>query len=161
MRRADHSLTRVLRLWCVVVCDLETSRMRRQGPRLAEVPQGKKLCSYTHIHNYIDYGGIYCASKSWNSVVTLQHVIMVTDSNTKWLLIPKTVCFWEEVDLLVSIVNPVLACKVCDKRHRLAHLASRDISARTTQPHDTWQYTWQYKQELQGHQFTVRHDIDW
>ena len=251
-------------------------RMRKQGPHLAEGPQEKQIMPIhtTHIHIYIQYGGIYCAPRSWNSVGTLPHLIMVTDSNTKWLLLPKTVSCWEEVDLLVSIASPVFACKACDDRHRLAHLASRDIchpsntswhltvkyttftfaprikctlvqalrlctgrtahrgskgialpfhdhgtrrgwgvsvtprplfipgkdpvpivqeagwapgpvwtGAKNLAPteirppdrparsqsldrlrypaQDIWQYTWQYKQELQGHQFTVRHGTDW
>jgi hypothetical protein len=28
---------------------------------LAAETQGKKLCSFTYIHIYTDYGGIYCA----------------------------------------------------------------------------------------------------
>ena len=32
------------RLWCVVVCDLETSRMRRPWPALARSATGKKNC---------------------------------------------------------------------------------------------------------------------
>jgi hypothetical protein len=30
------------RMWCVVVCDLETSRMRSHDPRWAAEPQEKK-----------------------------------------------------------------------------------------------------------------------
>ena len=32
------------RLWCVVVCDLETSRMRRSWPALGRSATGKKKC---------------------------------------------------------------------------------------------------------------------
>jgi len=32
------------RLWCVVVCDLETSRMRRPWPELGRSVTGKKKC---------------------------------------------------------------------------------------------------------------------
>ena len=34
------------RLWCVVVCDLETSRMRRSGPRWAAAPQNIYIYIY-------------------------------------------------------------------------------------------------------------------
>jgi hypothetical protein len=88
---------------CVWSRDL---RMRKQGPQLAEGPQGKQIMLINaHIHIYIEYGGIYSASRCWNSVGTLPRVIMVTDSNTKWLLIPKTVSCWEEVDLLVNTAS--------------------------------------------------------
>ena len=31
-------------MWCVVVCDLETSRMRRPWPKLATAPQKYNFC---------------------------------------------------------------------------------------------------------------------
>ena len=39
------------RLWCVVVCDLETSRMRRPWPALGCGSTGEKI--YIHIYTYI------------------------------------------------------------------------------------------------------------
>jgi len=39
---ADHSSRGVHRLWCVVVCDLETSRMRRPWPALGRSATGKE-----------------------------------------------------------------------------------------------------------------------
>jgi len=42
VRRADHSSRGSYRLWCVVVCDLETSGMRRPWPTLGRSATGKK-----------------------------------------------------------------------------------------------------------------------
>ena len=115
----------VLRLRCFVVCDIEISRMRRQRPHFAEGPEGK-LIMLIHLHTYL-------YSLRWNLLCCQElkfcwyPYIMVTDSNTKWLLIPKTVFSWEEVDLLVLTCNPILASKDCDERHRLADLTSRVI----------------------------------
>jgi len=44
------------RMWCVVVCDLETSRMRRPWPALGRRATGKKnicICIYLYILSYI------------------------------------------------------------------------------------------------------------
>ena len=42
------------RLWCIVVCDLETSRMRRPcDPHWVAVPQKKKKNIYIYIYIYI------------------------------------------------------------------------------------------------------------
>jgi len=50
------------RLWCIVVCDLETSRMRRQWPALGCNATGKKKKgilyykvwnTHTHIYMYV------------------------------------------------------------------------------------------------------------
>ena len=38
------------RLWCVVVCDLETSRMRRPWPALGRNAIGKKYILRTEVH---------------------------------------------------------------------------------------------------------------
>ena len=42
LRRADHSP----RVGCVIVCDLETSRMRRLWPALGSWAREKKVCMY-------------------------------------------------------------------------------------------------------------------
>jgi len=42
------------RLWCVVVCDLETSRMRRPWPAFGRSATAKKkICMYVYIYIYI------------------------------------------------------------------------------------------------------------
>ena len=40
------------RLWCVVVCDLETSGMRRPWPALGRSATGKKILYYSYLHMY-------------------------------------------------------------------------------------------------------------
>jgi hypothetical protein len=42
------------RLWCVVVCDLETSRMRRPWPALGRSATGKKtiVCAFVCFNKY-------------------------------------------------------------------------------------------------------------
>jgi hypothetical protein len=45
----DEMITRPedsYRLWCVIVCDLETSRMRRPRPSLGRSATVKKKCNY-------------------------------------------------------------------------------------------------------------------
>jgi len=41
------------RMWCVVVCNLETSRMRRPWPALGRSATKKKLHLVGFFHNYI------------------------------------------------------------------------------------------------------------
>jgi len=40
------------RLWCVVVCDLETSRMRRPWPALGRSAKGKKKVRSYYLKSY-------------------------------------------------------------------------------------------------------------
>ena len=44
LRRADHSSRGILPLWCFVVCDLETSRMRRPWPTGGCGAKNKPTC---------------------------------------------------------------------------------------------------------------------
>ena len=51
----DELITRTeesYRLWCVVLCDLETSRMRRPWPALGCSATEKKKCKYSFQQNY-------------------------------------------------------------------------------------------------------------
>jgi len=41
------------RLWCVIVCDLETTRMRWPWPALGHSATGKNTHTHTHIYIYI------------------------------------------------------------------------------------------------------------
>jgi len=41
------------RLWCVAVCDLETSRMRRPWPALGRSATGGNICLCMYIYTYI------------------------------------------------------------------------------------------------------------
>ena len=43
------------RLWCVVVCDLETSRMRRPWPALGRSATGEKKEIKSHVHSFNSY----------------------------------------------------------------------------------------------------------
>jgi len=45
------------RLWCVVVCDLETSRMRRPWPTLGRSATGKKYIYVYYIKITVQYFG--------------------------------------------------------------------------------------------------------
>jgi len=50
----DELITRAeesYRLWCVIVCDLETSRMRRPWSALGRSATAKKKCFY---HYFVD-----------------------------------------------------------------------------------------------------------
>ena len=45
----DEMITRPeesYRLWCIVVCDLQTSRLRRLWPALGRRATGKKICVF-------------------------------------------------------------------------------------------------------------------
>jgi len=54
------------RLWCVVVCDLETSRMRRPWPALGRSATGEKIYCFHPFHHIASWSHIslYCMAVS-------------------------------------------------------------------------------------------------
>jgi len=60
------------RLWCVVVCDLETSRMRRPWPALGRSATGGKN---TVLYMYM-FRAISCSS-SGGQIVLIQHLVII------------------------------------------------------------------------------------
>ena len=59
------------RLWCVIVCDLETSRMRRPWPFWAAPPQNIYIYIYIYIYVNKNVAGHRSAEKSYLTVSCL------------------------------------------------------------------------------------------
>ena len=66
------------RLWCVIVCDLETSRMRPR-PRWVAAPQGKKI----HIYNLMEPPSYMRSVVARNLVMRRMSVVQTTDHRTE------------------------------------------------------------------------------
>jgi hypothetical protein len=52
LRRADPSPRQSYRLWCPIVCNIETSRSRRSWPALGCCVRGRNI--YTHIYSVVN-----------------------------------------------------------------------------------------------------------
>jgi len=70
------------RLWCVVVCDLETLRMRRPWPALGRSATENKKCSSPLSQNCI-IQHLVSSHCRWPSVVRDGHLLMISTQCSK------------------------------------------------------------------------------
>jgi len=72
------------RMWCVVVCDLETSRMRRPWPALGRSATGnkKKVCKLKNTRRHINLTFLVVRNHiTWYSITTIQmHLFHLTEA---------------------------------------------------------------------------------
>jgi len=67
------------RLWCVVVCDLETSRMRRPWPAVGRSATGGKKSRYQTEGRYERNGSKHCPS--WSAFTFLVDAIVIREGH--------------------------------------------------------------------------------